>query len=194
MFSLSPQQFSELSKIMNKKLKSLSQSCPLDIDFTIYLQGVQVTIASPKQISGLEDWDSLFEDFQGASLEEMAKHAVYNLKRNAIAPFLPMIEYRKYETQEKTSDEMVSDLLKNKGEGELSTYKTILQDKKLFVVEKVDLPSSTFTLLDHEGNRVILKHDSAAAFLLNLRSGNHTPQDLGGMFFRRAEKIKEIPA
>ena len=103
----------------------------------------------------------------------------------------PKLVYRKYSHRPKTTEEMTISLMK--GDDTTTVWEEVQGARRIHKVTRVDLKRSLFTLEDQQsGELQQFEFTPAALFLLRLRKGEESPEDLGEVFFKRARKHKRL--
>ena len=191
---VSVEDLSTIGQMVKKKLHNIAKTSPVDFSVDTTAVAVEVTISTQSEtLVRTLQWEYLFNQIPCHTgckdNEQISKEIVAHIKNQIIAPHLPVLWYRRLEKRELDTDEVINRMLR---ESDATPYQTEIVESKAFVVEKVDLSSNKFTLLDKEGKRTIFEYEPAAPFLLSLKSGNHSSEDLGKRFFSKARKYKEL--
>lgn len=192
--NVSVEDLSAISQMVDKKLHNVAKTSPVDFSTSTSAVAVEVTISTQSEtLVRTLQWEYLFNQIpchNGCKdNEQISKEIVAHIKNQIIAPHLPVLWYRRLEKRELDTDEVINRMLR---ESDASPYQTEIVEAKPFVVEKVDLSSNKFTLIDKEGKRTIFEYEPAAPFLVSLKSGNHSGEELGKRFFTKARKRKEL--
>lgn len=178
---------SSYKKELRSKLKAFCQKNPVLVEWSFTESGVHIKLPNVDK-SYTTSFDEIIENTPHG---ESVAHTYVQRLNTVLQQYYPTLVYRKYHSRPKTVDEMTLSLMK--GDESTAVVEEDTDARAAFTVIRVDLRKSIFTLeKEHTHERILFHFEPAALFLLRLRKGEESAEELGKVFFARARKIKQL--